>query len=148
MGKPNWDDWQFLLGKWIGEGGGSPGQGEGGLSFCFDLQEQVLLRKNHVEFTATSDRPAFTHDDLTIFFQDLHEDTRAIYFDNEGHVTYNSVVTTKEGIIMTSDPGSIPRTRTTLLTGINGTFITRFEIAPPENPEAFVIYVEGKARRV
>src|SRR6266849_9830409 len=30
---PNWDRWQFLMGEWVGEGGGEPGQGTGSFSF-------------------------------------------------------------------------------------------------------------------
>ena len=37
MTPPNWDAWQFLLGEWVGEGGGAPGQGGGGMTFHFDL---------------------------------------------------------------------------------------------------------------
>jgi hypothetical protein len=49
MTTQNWDNWQFLFGEWIGEGGGVPGQGGGLQVFHLDLQKQDLLRKNHVE---------------------------------------------------------------------------------------------------
>jgi len=148
MTAPNWDFWQFLLGEWIGEGGGVPGQGGGGMTFHFDLQGQVLLRENHVDFPATPDRPAFAHDDLTIIYPDPTGSMRAIYFDNEGHVTPYVVTAAEDSIIMVSDPEpSAPRSRTTFLKGKNGTIITRFELAPPGNPDGFAIYVEGAAKR-
>src|SRR5438552_17948620 len=62
----NWDSWQFLLGEWIGEGGGAPGQGEGSFNFSLDLQKQVLVRKNHSDYPATKERQAYSHDDLMV----------------------------------------------------------------------------------
>jgi hypothetical protein len=145
---PNWDDWKFLLGEWIGEGGGVPGQGGGIQVFHHDLQDQVLLRKNHVDFPATSERPAFAHDDLTVIYPHPSGSMRAIYFDNEGHVTPYAITATSDAIVMVSDPEpNAPRFRTTFLKGKNGTLINRFEISPPENPDAFALYVEGTSKR-
>ena len=144
----NWDDWQFLIGDWIGEGGGVPGQGGGGQSFHFDLQGQILLRENHVDFPATPDHPAFAHDDLTIIYPDTEGKMRAIYYDNEGHVTSYTVSVTSGSIVMVSDPEPPgPRSRTTFLQGKNGTLINRFELAPPDDPEAFTLYVEGTSKK-
>ena len=145
---PIWDAWQFLLGEWIGEGGGTPGQGGGGMTFHFDLQGQVLLRLNHMDFLATPERPAFAHDDLTVIYPQPDGAMRAIYFDNEGHVIPYSVTSTADTIILVSDPEpSAPRFRTTYLKGENRSVITRFEIAPPGDPDGFAIYVEGSAKR-
>jgi len=69
--KPAADLWaplQFLLGDWVGEGNGAPGQSAGGFSFQPDLQRQILVRKSRAEYPATKDRPAFAHDDLTIVY--------------------------------------------------------------------------------
>jgi hypothetical protein len=148
MTTPNWDNWQFLLGEWIGEGGGVPGQGSGLQVFHLDLQKQVLLRKNHVDFPATSERPAFSHDDLIVIYTDPSGSMRAIYFDNEGHVTPYSVSASPDDIVMVSDPEpDASRFRTTFLSGKNGTLINRFEITPPGDPEAFQMYVEGTSKR-
>jgi hypothetical protein len=148
MTSPNWDPWQFLLGEWVGEGGGAPGQGGGSMTFDFELQKQVLLRKNHMDFTATPERPAFAHDDLTIIFPNPAGVLRAIYFDNEGHVIPYAVTPTEDAIILVSDPEpSAPRFRTTYLKGEDGTVITRFEIAPAGNSDGYAIYVEGRAKR-
>jgi hypothetical protein len=60
----SWDAWRFLLGDWVGEGDGQPGQASsGGFSFAFDLQGKVLVRRNHAEYAATSDRPVCLFDD-------------------------------------------------------------------------------------
>ncbi len=146
---PNWDAWKFLLGEWVGEGGGQPGQGGGEMTFEFDLQQQVLLRRNHMDFIATPEHPAFAHDDLTIIYPDSAGNMRAIYFDNEGHTIPYAVTSTENAIVLVSDPEpSAPRFRTTYLKGENGTVITRFEIAPPGNPEGFAVYVKGTAKRI
>jgi hypothetical protein len=148
MTTPNWDAWQFLIGEWVGEGGGTPGQGSGVLTFRFDLQAQVLIRENHVDFPATSDRPAFTHDDLTVIYPDLSGSMRAIYFDNEGHVIAYAVSSTADTIVLVSEPEpNAPRFRTTYAQQEKGTVFTRFEIAPPGDPDAFALYVEGTSKR-
>ncbi len=148
MTTPDWNPWQFLSGEWIGEGGGQPGQGGGSMIFEFDLQGQVLLRRNHMDFLPTPERPAFAHDDLTVIYPESSGRLHAIYFDNEGHVIHYAVTSTDDTIVLVSDPEpSAPRFRTTYLKGENGTVITRFEIAPPGDPDGFAIYVEGTAKR-
>ena len=41
--KSDFHDLEFLLGNWVAEGGGAPGQGTGGFSFAPDLQGTILL---------------------------------------------------------------------------------------------------------
>lgn len=148
MMKPNWEAWKFLLGEWTGEGGGQPGQGVGGMSFEFDLEGQVLVRRNHVDYPATPDRPAFVHDDLTIVHPDPSGGLRAQYFDNEGHVIQYAVSAAEDAIVLISDPDpTAPRFRTSYLKEPGGAVTTRFEIAPPGKPEEFALYVEGLSRR-
>ena len=65
---PNWDRWQFLIGDWIGEGSGQPGQGTGGFSLQPDLEGRVLVRKNRADYPAAKDRPAFSHQDLMVVY--------------------------------------------------------------------------------
>lgn len=79
MSSPNWDAWEFLLGEWIGEGGGKPGQGGGSLVFHLDLQQRILIRKNHVDFPATNDQPAVAHDDLTLIYQETYVYARHLF---------------------------------------------------------------------
>ncbi len=87
-----WNEWRFLLGKWVAEGGGQPGQASGGgFSFDFDLQERVLVRRNYSEYPATASKPPSRHDDLMVIYQEPEKGTRAEYFDNEGHVIHYSV---------------------------------------------------------
>ena len=65
----DWSKLQHLTGHWVGEGNGKPGQGTGGFSFQPDLGGNILVRKSHTEFPATSDRPATTHDDFKMYLE-------------------------------------------------------------------------------
>jgi hypothetical protein len=145
----DWDAYRFLLGEWVGEGTGDPGQGNGGFSFSLDLQNTVLVRKNYANYPATKDRPAFSHDDLMIVYQDKGI-TRADYFDNEQHVIHYTVSISHDSTsyIFVSDPvASEPRFRlTNKKQGTDSIRIT-FEIAPPGKPDSFPRYIEAVARR-
>ncbi len=47
----------------------------------------VLVRRTHLDYTATKPRPAYAHDDLLfVYYDPLDSSPRAIFFDNEGHV--------------------------------------------------------------
>src|SRR5438132_13192855 len=83
--KNDWEALQYLVGEWVGEGGGSPDEGSGGFSFTSELQGQIVIRKNWAQYPATKDRPAFRHDDLMILYRQ-GDRVRAEYFDNERHV--------------------------------------------------------------
>ncbi len=147
----NWDSWQFLLGEWTAEGAGEPGQGTGTFSFNLDLQGKVLVRKSRADYPATKDRPANSHEDLMVIYSDPGGTlTRAIYFDNEGHIIhYRTEFSEGQTTLMfLSDPvPSAPRFRLTTTKGKNGTLIIKFEIAPPGNPDLFSTFVQGIAHR-
>jgi hypothetical protein len=146
-----WAPLEFLLGEWIGEGGGAPGQGAGGFSFHPDLQQKILVRKNHAEYPATKDRPAFRHDDLTIVYQQPGTDRlRAVYFDDEGHVIEYAVEVSgdRSTVRFVSEPAaSNPRYRLTYRRTGDATVAIQFEISPPGKPDSFSTYIEAGARR-
>jgi len=149
--KPDWTPWQFLLGEWIGEGDGKdPGQGAGRFSFSFDLQEQILVRKNHVEFPPAANRPASVHDDLLIIFGQAGVATRAHYYDNEGHVIlYDAAAWRDSAATFLSDRSpSTPRFRLSYTSAGRDTVAIAFEIAPPGQPDRFVSYLKGRAHRL
>jgi hypothetical protein len=149
MAMPNWDRWQFLLGEWVGEGGGQPGQGGATMLYQFDLQQQILLRSSHMDFTATEDRPAFAHDDLTVIYPDEAGTMRGRYYDNEGHIIQYVVSFPQDNdtIVFVNDPlPAAPRFRNTYLKGEAGKVTTRIEIALPGSPDGFSVYVEGVVR--
>ena len=147
----NWDDWRFLLGKWTAEGGGQPGQAStGGFSFDSDLQGKILVRRNYSEYPATGNKPASRHDDLMMVYQEPQKGTRAVYFDNEGHVIQYSVSFSEDRktITFVSDvTPSSPRFRLIYRQLKKDSLSIEFDIAPPGKPDSFSKYVEGTARR-
>lgn len=144
-----WQPLQFLLGEWTAEGSGDPGKGSGSFSFRYDLDKKILIRLNRSDYPATKDRPAFSHGDLMVIYPDPNRSgLRAIYFDNEGHVIEYKVNVPAEGTVeMVSDasPGS-PRFRLTYTKSADKGLSVKFEVAPPDQPDAFKTYLEGRAR--
>ncbi|HWZ45945.1 MAG TPA: hypothetical protein VNW97_20905 [Candidatus Saccharimonadales bacterium] len=142
-----WADWGFLLGNWtLGEGGGKPGQGASGtVSFTVDLQGHVIVRKNHSEYASVNGKPPVIHDDRMTIYEEGGA-TRAIYWDNEGHVIHYTVGLSadKKKITFLSDktPGA-PAFRLTYEDAKPGTVYVGFEIAPPDKPDQFAMYVQG-----
>src|SRR5258708_5695798 len=144
-----WAPIEFLLGDWVGEGGGGPGQGSGEFSFHKDLDDKVAVRRNFAEYPATKDRPALRHEDLMIVYPDSSSGTlRAIYFDNDGYVIHYSVQGTKDSVVFLSDAlPTAQRFRLTYERTGPGTASLRFEIAPPGKPDAFVAYIQARVRK-
>ena len=98
-----WAPLSFLIGEWVGEGGGGsgqgsggPGQGSGGFSFLLEQDGNVLVRKNWADYPASKDQPAYSHTDLMIVYEEDGK-LRAIYFDSEGHVIHYEVEAGGEG---------------------------------------------------
>jgi hypothetical protein len=146
----NWDEWKFLMGEWVGEGGGGPGQGSGGFTYSLDLQKRILVRNNYAEYPATNDRPAFRHDDLMIAYQEPGKPTRAEYFDNEGHVIHYTVTFSEDrnSVVFVSDSSAAePRFRLTYAKEGKDKLTIIFDIAPPGKGDAFRQYIKASAHR-
>jgi hypothetical protein len=146
----NWEAWQFLLGEWEGKGGGGPGQGAGGFTFALDLQKRVLVRRNHSDYPATDKQPAFSHEDLMVIYQEADKSTRAIYFDNEGHVIHYNVEfsTDQNSLVFLSEAGpSAPQFRLTYSKAPRNSLAIKFEIAPPGAPGKFSTYLQAVAQK-
>jgi hypothetical protein len=145
----------FLLGEWEGRGGGGPGQGSGWFSFSPDLQQKVVVRRNHSDYPAAEGRAAYSHDDLMVIYTlAAGRPLQAIYFDSENHVIRYQVRLDaaaspgRQAAVFLSDaaPPS-PRFRLTYqMTGPDALDLT-FEIAPPDKPDAFARYITASARR-
>jgi hypothetical protein len=147
-----WAGWRFVVGEWAGEGSGRPGEGAGSFSFRFDLGEKVLMRRSHTEYPAQGQKAAFVHDDVMICYPEPAGDRiLAIYFDNEGHVIHYVVAYAPESATVTfSSPvlKNQPRYRLTYRPlGTDRVEVT-FEVAPPDRPAEFAVYVKGVSRRV
>lgn len=152
----------FLVGDWDGTGGGAPGQGTGSFSFHYDLQQKILVRRNSSVYpatpaaTAAKNRAASTHDDLMVIYSERErQPLRAIYFDSEGHIIQYRVLQAPKGT--PAAPGvatflSVPTPRNPMfrltyrLTAPD-TLEIKFEIARPESPDAFSLYLTGTAKR-
>lgn len=137
---------EFLIGDWIGEGSGSPGQGSGGFSLSYDLDGKILVRRSISDYPAANGRPAAHHEDLMIVYPE--PSLRAVYFDNEGHVIHYAVHAQSNGVQFISEPSKKePRYRLTYTKQDDGGVLIDFAIAPPGRPEGFKSYVAGTVRR-
>jgi hypothetical protein len=149
MKTANWEAWQPLLGEWAGEGAGDPGQGVGRVSFSLELEGNILVRRNHLDFPDSPERPAFAHDDLLVTYREADGSLRADYFDNEDHVIHYAVTVAADGTILhlsQVQPGA-PRFRMMYNAAGTGAATIRFEIALPGRPDDFSAYVVSTAMR-
>jgi len=147
----DWEAWKYLLGEWEGGHEGDPGQGYGRFSFSFELDENILVRRNQTIFPATKERAGYAHDDLLIIYTEFTGVRRAIYFDNEEHVIHYEVAVSadQKAITLESDPmPSTPQFRFTYIKTGEDTLEARFEMAPPGAAGAFARYLEGTAKRI
>jgi len=143
-----WDKWNWLIGEWVGEGSGQTGQGIGAFSVKPDLYNKILVRKNHSEYPAKGNKPQIIHDDLMVVYLDLTgSPSKAIYFDNEGHVINYGVTYANKTIVLTSDKSpNFPVFRLTYILLDNGTINVTFEIS--QDGDKFSIYTQGLCKKV
>ncbi len=144
-------EWNFVLGDWLGEGSGNPGEGEGWFTFKKDLDGNVLIRKSQTIFPAANGKPETTHSDLMVTYLDnTGALTKAIYFDNEKHVINYAVSFNQadHSLVFTSAPQqNSPRFRLTYKSIDDASLSIDFEIAMPDQPDVFKKYISGKAHR-
>jgi hypothetical protein len=146
-----WTALGTLLGNWAGGGSGDPGHGTGGFSFAWDLQGKILVRRSYADYPATKDRPASSHQDLMVVYQE--PDTRlpkAVYFDNEGHVINYLVAVSPDGksiVFLSELKPATPRYRLTYIMTSKDRVEMAFEIAPADKPDSFNTYIKAGARR-
>jgi hypothetical protein len=132
--------WRFLLGKWIGQGGGKPGEAEaGGFAFTIELQGKVLVRRNWARYAATAGRRAFMHEDLLYVYPE-GDGWRADYWDSEGQVIHYRAAADGRAANFESDGATRYRLRYDLR---DGALAFTFEVAPPGRE--FAAYVSGTA---
>ncbi len=128
---PAWKKLDFLLGKWVGAAGEKEtphGAGQGGFSFEPDLNQKIIIRRNHAEYTS-----GVKHDDLMIIYLDAPDTPRAIYFDTEGHVIRYNVTFPQAGQAIFESEAGQPGPRYRLTYWMNGPSMDgKFEIAPPD----------------
>ena len=142
------EKWKGLMGEWKGEGSGKPGQGGGTFSFEYKLDNRIIERKSHSEYPAAKDKPLIIHDDLMIIYPDsLGIPSKAVYFDNEGHVLNYSITYPAADIVFTTEKnGNAPVFRLSYTRLDSNTVNTKFEMS--RNGVDFMTYVEGKSKKV
>jgi hypothetical protein len=145
VSEDRWAAWRFLLGEWVGVGGGTPGEAEsGGTRFSLELAEQVLVRRNWARYGDTKDRTAFSHEDL-IYVHPHGDAWLAVYFDSEGHVINYRATAAESHAIFESDADERGvRYRLRYLARGSGLELS-FEIAPKGG--AFAEYVSARLDR-
>lgn len=141
------ESWKWLLGEWVGEGNGQPGKGSGEFSLFPDLDNKILVRKNHSEYPATKDKPKIIHDDLMVVYLDFSGNpNKAIYFDNENHVINYNISYSANSIILTSEKiPNVPVFRLTYASVEKELINVKFEMS--QDGENFTVYSEGKCER-
>lgn len=144
----NWEQLNYLIGNWKGEGSGTPGEGEGYFSFKYDLNNKIIIRNSQTEYPATKDKPLTVHEDLMIVYFDYSKNlNRAIYFDNEEHIiNYSITFPNEKDIVFTSDKiQNFPVFRLVHSKIENDLLNVKFEIS--QDGENYTTYIEGKSRR-
>ena len=110
----------------------------------------MILRRNHSDFPAANGRPAFSHDDLTVIYEDQMKQLSAEYYDNEGHVIHYSIQESNDTLstVFISLPvPNLPRFRLTYTLKTPDSLTMRFEMAQPAKPDVFIKYLEAGAHR-
>jgi hypothetical protein len=127
-----WKPVQFLVGEWVGEGSGAPGEGSGACSFEFDVQHKVMIRKNYAIY------PNARHDDLMVIYVE-DKVLKAIYFDSEDHVIHYKVEPGEDSVRFTSESYRL------IYKKMGDKVALDFEIAPPGKP--FSSYLHAVLKR-
>jgi hypothetical protein len=143
--------WNRLVGEWVGDSGGQPGQGEGGASFRLELQGSVLLRRSWARLAGPGGTVT-SHEDLLLIYRGASAtEARAMYWDNEGHTISYAARWSADGGTVTflsaAVPGA-PRFRLVYSGLLTDTPTVSFDVAPPGSPDAFKTHVSGRLRRV
>jgi hypothetical protein len=143
-----WAPVQFLIGDWVGEGSGKPGDSTSTFSFAPDLQNAALIRRAHSDYPATSERPVFAHDDILVLYPTGGTNFGAFYYDNEGHaISYRASVAVGSATFISDPVAGQPRFKLTYSRTATDRLHIEFAIAPPNKPTDFQVYVAGDAHR-
>ncbi|MCX6560690.1 MAG: hypothetical protein NTZ26_09250 [Candidatus Aminicenantes bacterium] len=133
---PNWTPLKFLVGTWEGLGSGAPGEGRGGCTFAFELNENILVRKNWAEYAPKpGEAKGVSHQDLMILYGEAGEPgLKADYFDMESHVIHYVLLppTGPGRAVFESAPGTKgPRFRLSYELAADGKVLNIFSMAMP-----------------
>jgi hypothetical protein len=144
---PPWAPLQFLVGTWEGVGSGAPGEGRGGCTFAFELDKNILVRRNWAEYAPKAgETKGVSHQDLMIVYAEPG-DTRlkAIYFDMESHVIHYVLqpAAGPDQAVFETEPGTKgPRFRLSYMLEGDGRVLNVFSMAAPG--QDFKEYTRGR----
>jgi len=145
-----WAGFQFLTGNWSNATISKSGEAIGTTSFSFDLGQNILVRRNRVEYPPKpGEKSGMIHEDLMIIYRGPNDSLfRAIYFDNESHViNYTATFPAKQPSVVFESEGSdkSPRFRLVYQMEPDDLLNIEFLIAPPGG--AFQTYTKGTVKR-
>jgi hypothetical protein len=142
-----WDKWQWLMGDWKSIDEGRTDQANGTFSFKPDLDQKVLVRKGHTEYSQLRANP-MVHDDLMVIYPGYTgTPAKAVYFDNQGHsISYTFIVTDKTVVFTSERTANSPVFRMTYYKLDSGMVNTKFETS--QDGTSFQTYMENKSKRV
>ncbi len=143
-----WSSWRFLVGEWVSSP--DPSGSTGGVTFSMDLNEKIMLCRNHAEYPATEKSPAINYQNLGVIFHEGDKPVQASFFDNEGHVIRYVAQFSKaeDTLALTSDAlASAPRFRLSYIKLGGDSLKVNFDIAPPGQPDTFMPYRTGVIRK-
>ncbi len=151
--KPDpWASYRFLVGTWVGEGKGQPGNTTGTATFAFELDGRILVRTSRADVPAKGEQAGYVHEDrLVVYHEAPGQPARAIYWDNEDHTIEYDVGTSADGKVVTfvsRAAPSAPRFRLVYTRLTADSVDVKFEMAPPGSPEAFKVYTQGVTKRI
>lgn len=144
----SWGKLNFLVGNWMGTGDGSSLNTKGTFSFRTDLGGEALIRKNRMIIPPAKGKPASLHEDMMVIMKNTSGVAdKAVYFDNEHHIINYTITATDTSVVFLSDAVSgSPRFRLTYTKAQeNNTINIKFETTSPDKPDAFTVYMSGKA---
>lgn len=141
----NLSDFNFLIGGWVGSGGGTAsGQGTGVSAFFYDIDSNVIIRDNYAQYPAQDDKPAYTHQDKMIIYKQSGQ-FKALYIDNEKHVINYDISLSGGGLVFTSQElKGTPQFRLTYEKPEGNKMKLIFEIAMPNTPGKFTQYLTAE----
>jgi hypothetical protein len=147
---PSWAPLQFLVGTWDGVGSGAPGEGRGGCTFAFELDKNILVRRNWAEFgPKPGETKGVSHQDLMIFYADPGDPRiKAVFFDMESHVIHYVLLPPArlDHVVFESEPGTKgPRFRLSYEKEADGRILNVFAMAMPG--QEFKEYTQGRLIR-
>lgn len=140
-----WTPVQFLVGDWKGEGKAEDALGKGGTSFKWEVGHQLLVRRDHTEYAATADHPAFTYEALMVIYKNpASNQIEANYFDSGNHIIHYKLAPAflANTAQFVSDAAGGPVFRLSYLLANSTDLTVKFELKPPGS-DAFQTVAAG-----